>query len=66
MCKLRFNTIKKVPHRVAYADSSKRDQILYVSNQNQNLLLTADNINSFIENAERLIEAEYELLLRRL
>ena len=66
LCKLRFNTIKRIPHRVAYADSSRKEQILYVRNLNQNLLLSADNFNSFIENAQRLIEAEYELLLRRL
>ena len=66
LCKLRFNTITKITHRVAYASSGKKQKTLYVSNKNQSLLLESENFNSFIENAQRLIEAEYELLLRRL
>ena len=66
MCKLRFNTITNIPHRVNYSDSTKKQKILYVSNKSQNILLDSENFNSFIENAQRLVAEEYAILLRSL
>jgi hypothetical protein len=66
LCKIRFTTITKVPHRVAYAAKCRKEETVFVSNKSQSVLLANDNFNSFIENAQRLIQAEYETLLRRL
>jgi hypothetical protein len=40
--------------------------MLYFDNKNQDCLLNNENFHSFIENAERMIAQEYELLLMRL
>ena len=66
MCKERFNTIQNIAHRVSYTNSAKKQQVLYVNNKNQSVLLYDDDFHTFIENAQRLVEEEYAILLRSL